>query len=112
MKKKQPTVVRSSSEAEYRALASTAAELTWISFIFRDIGLYLHEPPTLFCNNISALYMTINPMFHACTKHIDIDYHFVREKVALGFLITKFVSSEDQVANIFTKALPRRQFDV
>ena len=110
--KKQPTIARSSSEAEYCALPSTAAELTWISFIFRDIGLYLHEPPTLFCDNISALYMTINPMFHARTKHIEIYYHFVREKVALGSLITKFVSSKDQVADTFTKALPRREFDV
>ena len=105
--KKQPTVARSSSEAEYAALASTAAELTWISFIFRDIGLYLQEPPTLFCDNIPALYMTINLMFHTCTKHIEIDYHFVREKFALGSLITKFVSSKDQVADIIHKSLTK-----
>lgn len=71
-------------EAEYRALASAAAEITWLSFILRDNGLYLRQPPTLFCDNISALHMTVNLVFKARTKHIEIDYHFVREKVALG----------------------------
>uniref|UniRef100_A0A2N9EXT0 Uncharacterized protein n=1 Tax=Fagus sylvatica TaxID=28930 RepID=A0A2N9EXT0_FAGSY len=59
--KKQPTVSRSSTEAEYRAMASTAAELTWLSFILRDIGIYQAQPPTLFCDNLSALHMSVNP---------------------------------------------------
>lgn len=75
-------------EAEYRALASAAAEITWLSFTLRDNGLYLRQPPTLFCDNVSALHMTVNPVFNARTKHIEIDYHFVREKVALGSLVT------------------------
>lgn len=75
--KKQPTVARSSAEAEYRALASTTAEMIWITYILRDIGLFLHQPPILLCDNLSALYMTINPVFHARTKHVEIDYHFV-----------------------------------
>ncbi|OMO78632.1 Integrase, catalytic core [Corchorus capsularis] len=105
--KKQPTVARSSTEAEYRALASAAAEITWLSFVLRDIGVYLKKPPVLFSDNISALHMTINPVFHARTKHIEIDYHFVREKVSAGSLVTQFVSSSNQVADVFTKALPR-----
>ncbi|KAL5701150.1 hypothetical protein ACHQM5_026519 [Ranunculus cassubicifolius] len=82
--KKQPTVARSSTEAEYRAMASTAAELTWLTYLLRDIGMYLDDPPTLYCDNISALHLTINPVFHARTKHIELDYHFVREKVAMA----------------------------
>lgn len=109
--KKQPTVSRSSAEAEYRALASTTAELTKVSFILRDIGIYQNRPQILFCDNISALHMTVNPVFHSRTKHIDIDYHFVREKVALGTLTTKFVPSSQQVADIFTKPLARSHFD-
>ena len=109
--KKQPTVSRSSTEAEYRAMASTAAELTWVSFILRDIGLYQAQPPTLFCDNLSALHMSINPILHARTKHIAIDYHFVREKVALGTLITRFVPSSSQLADLFTKPLSRVTFD-
>ena len=77
--KKQPTLARSSSEAEYRALASTSAiaKLTWIAYILRDIGFLVHPATTLFCNTIPALHMTINHVFHARKKHIEIDYHFV-----------------------------------
>jgi hypothetical protein len=68
--KKQLTISRSSAEAEYRAMASAATKLTWISYLLRDIGLTLHHPPTLFCDNNSVLHMTVNPVFHAHTKHI------------------------------------------
>jgi hypothetical protein len=68
--KKQPTVSHSSAEVKYRALASTAAELTWITYLLSDIGLPSHHLPTLFCDNNSALHMTVNPIFHARTKHI------------------------------------------
>ena len=78
--KKQPTVARSSTEAEYHAMASAAAELTWLSFILRDIGVSLIEPPHLFCDNLSALHLTVNLVFHSRTKHIQLDFHFVREK--------------------------------
>lgn len=91
-------------------MASTTAEITWLTFLLRDIGISLSHPPQLFCDNLSALYMTVNPLFHARTKHIEIDYHFVREKVAMGNLVTRFVSSSQQIADIFTKPLPRSVF--
>lgn len=108
--RKQPTVARSSAEAEYRSLASAAAELTWLTYILRDVGVSLYTPPVLYCDNLSALYMTVNPILHARTKHIELDYHFVREKVAKGALITKFVCSFDQIADIFTKGLSNSHF--
>ncbi|GKV27558.1 hypothetical protein SLEP1_g36720 [Rubroshorea leprosula] len=108
--KKQPTIARSSAEAEYRALASTTAEIVWITYLFRDIGISLPHPPQLFSDNLSALHMSINPVFHAQTKHIELDYHFVREKVALGTLITRYIPSIDQIADILTKPLPRTQY--
>ena len=108
--KKQPTVARSSTEAEYRAMASATAELTWLTYLLCDIGVPLMSPPSLFCDNLSALHLTVNPVFHARTKHIQLDYHFVREKVAQGTLVTTFVPSNNQLADIFTKSLSRQQF--
>ncbi|KAL6313445.1 hypothetical protein AAG906_004408 [Vitis piasezkii] len=87
-------------------------EITWLTFLLRDIGIQLREPPQLLCDNLSALHMTVNPVFHARSKHIELDYHFVREKVASGVLITRFLPSSLQVADIFTKALPKTSFQV
>ncbi|XP_042939352.1 uncharacterized mitochondrial protein AtMg00810-like [Carya illinoinensis] len=105
--KKQNTVSRSSSEAEYRAMASTTAELTCISFLLRDLGVTLPSAPILFCDNLSALHMTANLVFHARSKHIEIDYHFVPERVALGLLHTRHIPASSQLADIFTKPLGR-----
>ncbi|GKU90849.1 hypothetical protein SLEP1_g4793 [Rubroshorea leprosula] len=93
--KKQSTIARSTAEAEYRVLATTTAELVWITYLLRDIGISLLNPPQVFSDNISALHMSINPVFHARTKHIELDYHFVREKEALGSLVTRYVPSMD-----------------
>ena len=93
-------------------MASITAELTWLSFLLRDIGVPLLTPPTLFCDNMSALHMSINPVFHARTKHVELDYHFVHEKVSLGSLITQCVSTKAQLANILTKPLPKLDFNL
>jgi hypothetical protein len=109
--KKQPTVSRSSSEAEYRAMAQTTAELTWLTFLLRDLHVPLSSAPTLFCDNLSSLFMTVNPVFHARSKHIEMDYHYVRERVALGLLVTCHVSTRCQIADIFTKAQTHEALD-
>jgi hypothetical protein len=103
-------VARSSAEAEYHSMASATAKLTWLSFLLCNIGLPLPMPPVLLCDNLNALHMTVNPIFHGRTKHIEIDYHFVREHVTLGALETWFVSSNHQLVNIFTKLLPKLSF--
>ncbi|KAJ0474222.1 putative RNA-directed DNA polymerase [Helianthus annuus] len=110
--KKQPTVSRSSCESEYRAMANTAAELVWITHLLRELHALPPDRPTLLCDNKSALFMTQNPVSHKRAKHIDLDYHFIRELVNSGKLYTKFVPTNLQVADIFTKSLPRAQFDV
>ncbi|RVW99460.1 Retrovirus-related Pol polyprotein from transposon RE2 [Vitis vinifera] len=109
---RQPSFSRSSAEAEYQSLASSAAEITWLTFLLRDIGIQLHEPPQLLCDNLSAFHMTVNLVFHARSKHIELDYHFVLEKVTSGVLITHFLPSSLQVVDIFTKALPKTSFQV
>jgi hypothetical protein len=103
--KKQLTVSRSSTEAEYRALASASAELCWLRTLVKDLGLYLYDPPILWCDNVSALAIASNPVFHARTKHIEVDFHFIRERVLRKDLQVKFVSTVDQLADIFTKGL-------
>jgi hypothetical protein len=108
--KKQPTVSRSSTEAEYKALANASAELQWIQYLLHELGVYLSSPPILFCDNIGATNLSSNLVLHARTKHIEIDYHFVRERVALQTLTVKFLSSKDQLADILTKPLVSSRF--
>uniref|UniRef100_A0A2N9H7M7 Reverse transcriptase Ty1/copia-type domain-containing protein n=1 Tax=Fagus sylvatica TaxID=28930 RepID=A0A2N9H7M7_FAGSY len=108
--KKQLTVSRSSTEAEYRALASASAEVCWLRTLVKDLGLYLYDPPVLWCDNVSALAITSNPVFHARTKHIEVDFHFIRERVLRKDLQVKFVSTVDQLADIFTKGLSSHRF--
>ena len=101
--KKQPTVSRSSTEAEYKALANGAAEAIWVESLLKELGVMQQRTPVLWCDNLGATYLTANPVFHARTKHIEIDFHFVRERVAAGVLQVKFISSDDQLADVFTK---------
>ena len=79
--KMQNTVLRSSSEAEYRALASTTCELQWLLYLLEDLHAEHTQPVLLFCDNQSASQIALNPVFHERMKHIEIDYHVVREKV-------------------------------
>ncbi|XP_015160537.1 uncharacterized mitochondrial protein AtMg00810-like [Solanum tuberosum] len=91
--KKQHTVSKSSAEAECHALASLAAKITWILHLLQHLEVSLSTPPVLYSDNISALHLTSNPILHARTKHIELDYHFVREKVAAGAMVPKYVPS-------------------
>lgn len=92
-------------------MANTAAELIWISHLLCDLNALPSSRPTLLCDNLSAIFLSQNPVAHRRAKHIDIDYHFVRELVLSGKLHTKFVPTKLQVADIFTKPLPRPLFE-
>ncbi|XP_019174280.1 PREDICTED: uncharacterized protein LOC109169846 [Ipomoea nil] len=110
LSRKQRTVARSSTEAEYKALADVAAEVTWVVSLLRELGLHSGQPSTLWCDNLGATYLCANPVFHARTKHVEIDYHFVRDKVASGDFVVNFVSTKDQLADILTKPLSGPRF--
>jgi hypothetical protein len=77
--RKQAIVSRSSTEAEYKALANATTEVTWVQSVLAELGINLPRSPCLWCDNLGATYMTTNPRFHGRTKHIEIDFHFARE---------------------------------
>jgi histone deacetylase 1/2 len=109
--RKQATVSRSSTEAEYKSLANTTAEIIWVESLLKELGVQRNQTSCLWCDNMGATYLSANPIFHARMKHIEIDFHFVRERVASKQLEIRFIPSKDQVADGFTKALPTRQFE-
>jgi histone deacetylase 1/2 len=110
--RKQATVSRSSTEAEYKALANATAEIMWIQILLLEIGVQEPRTAKLWCDNMGAKYLSANPVFHARTKHIEVDYHFVRERVAKRLLDIEYVSTRDQVADGFTKPLTVRQLEI
>ncbi|RVW28752.1 Retrovirus-related Pol polyprotein from transposon RE1 [Vitis vinifera] len=103
--KKQDVVARSSAEAEYRAMALATCELIWLKHLLRELRFGKDEQMKLICDNQAALHIASNPVFHERTKHIEVDCHFIREKIASGCVATSFVNSNDQLADIFTKSL-------
>ena len=110
--KKQNSVAQSTAEAEYVAAAGAANQAIWLSKILEDMGAKQQLPVVIYCDNKSAIAMAKNPVFHSRTKHIAIKYHYLREVEAKGDIELKFCRSEEQVADIFTKALPRDKFQM
>nr|XP_025883812.1 uncharacterized protein LOC112940244 [Solanum lycopersicum] len=109
--KKQETVSRSSAEAEFRRMAACTAELTWLTGPFKELGVHIQQPIDLKCDSKAAIQIAANPIFHERTKHIDIDCHFVRERVSQGIIRTDHVSTTEQLADILTKGSGRVQHE-
>ncbi|GAV60753.1 hypothetical protein CFOL_v3_04282 [Cephalotus follicularis] len=103
--KKQSVVARSSAESEYRAMAHTTCELMWVRQLLTEIGFTEASPMQLWCDNQAAIHISSNPVFHERTKHIEVDCHFVREKIQQGLISTCHVKTREQLADIFTKSL-------
>ena len=108
--KRQKTVSLSSTEAEYRAMTGTCCELTWLWYLFKDLDLLLHEPASLFCDNKAAIHIAANPIFHERTRHIEMDCHYIRDKILNGSVVIRYVNLAHQLANIFTKPLGKDIF--
>ena len=109
--KKQSGIARSSTEAEYRAVANTSSEVIWICSLLAELGVRLLQVPVIYCDNVGATYLCANPVFHSRMKHIALDYHFIRNQVQSGALRVVHVSTHDQLADPLTKPLSRAAFN-
>ncbi|GKE55098.1 ribonuclease H-like domain-containing protein [Tanacetum coccineum] len=108
---RQHTISRSSVEAEYRGVANVVAETAWIHNLLRELHSPLLTATVVYCDNVSAVYMSANPVQHQRTKHIEIDIHFVRDMVKAGHVRVLHVPSRFQYGDIFTKGLPSALFE-
>ena len=98
--KKQGTVSRSSSEAEYRSLAHLVCEMQWLSELIKELGVQIPMPMEVYYDNKSAIYIAENPVFHERTKHIEIDCHVTRERIKSGMIMLKHIGTNDQPADV------------
>ena len=103
-------VSRSSAEAEFRAMAQGLCELLWIQIILSDLGLGPEDSMNLYCDNKAAISIAHNPVQHDRTKHVEIDRHFIKEKLNSGIICTPFVKSGEQLADALTKSLASKPF--
>jgi hypothetical protein len=105
--KKQPTIALSSMEAEYMAESLATRHAIWLRTLFTELGLPYSEPTNLKVDNQAAIDYSKNSGHHSRSKHIDIQHHFVREKIISNEITVQYCASEDNLADIFTKALPK-----
>ncbi|CAB79159.1 LTR retrotransposon like protein [Arabidopsis thaliana] len=107
--KKQPTISRSSAEAEYRAMAFLTQELMWLKRVLYDLGVSHVQAMRIFSDSKSAIALSVNPVQHERTKHVEVDCHFIRDAILDGIIATSFVPSHKQLADILTKALGEKE---
>jgi hypothetical protein len=105
--KRQPVVSRSSAEVEYRIVTNDVAEASWLHQLLQELHNPLQHVTLVYCDNVSVVYLSTNPVQHQRTKHVEIDLHFVYERVAAGDIHVLSVPTTLQFAGIFTKGCRR-----
>lgn len=88
------------------------AEIVWVTNLFQELGIKLLGPASVHCDSKAAIQIAANPVFHERTKHIEIDCHFIREKIQAGLIKTNYIHTKDQQADLLTKALGRSQHEL
>ena len=105
-------MARSSAEVEFRSMALGLCELLWLRIVLDDLKIKIQGTIDIFCDNQSTINIAHNPVQHDRTKHIEIDRHFIKEKLDGGLIRIPYVLSENQVADVLTKGLAPRRFEV
>ena len=108
--RKQKMVATSSCEAEYTAAFEAAKEFIWLRSLLTSIGFHQNSPSTILCDNNAAINLSEDLSLHQRVKHIDIKYHFLREHVNMGEITLKYINTNDNLTDIFTKAIEHRHF--
>ena len=103
--KKQSVVSWSSAESEYQAMTQSVCEIMWIRQLLMEVSIEISVPTKLWCDNQAAMHIASNLVFHEQTKHIEIDCHFVREKIQVGLISTRYMRTREQLRDIFIKPL-------
>ncbi|MCO5558645.1 hypothetical protein L7F22_012231 [Adiantum nelumboides] len=111
LSKKQPVMPISSCEVEYKIAFTAMVECVWLRWLLPYIGVGQETATTIYTDNQSALAVARNLVFHACTKHIEMHYHYVKERLSIGEISLAYVSTRDNLADLFTKALSREMFE-
>jgi hypothetical protein len=107
--KRQPTIALSTTEAEYMASTQATKEAIWMTKLMKELGYMKEKAMMIQCDNQGAISLTKNPTQHARTKHIDVQHHFVRERVENGEVTFEYCSTEYMVADVLTKTLPKER---
>ena len=103
-------VARSGAEAEFRSLAQDICQAIWLKRVLEELEISLSNPIKIYCNNKAAISIAHNPVLHDRTKHIEVDKHFIKEKVESGIICLPYIPTTQQVADILTKGLGTKQF--
>ena len=111
LSKKQNCISQSTAEAEYVAAANNCNQIVWMKQMLKDIGIKFEAHIILHCDNTSTVSLSKNPVLHSKTKHIEIKYHVVREKVEKKEIRLEYISTKEQIVDIFTKPLPKDTFE-
>ncbi|KAI0519810.1 hypothetical protein KFK09_007271 [Dendrobium nobile] len=94
-------MAKSSTEAEYKFLSAATSDVLWLCRLVDELQITQQSPTTIYCDNTSAIALANNPVFHARTKHIEIDYHFIRQHINSGSITIEHISSIDQIADVY-----------
>jgi hypothetical protein len=111
LSKKQSSISLSTTEEEYIATTTCCTQILWMKQTLQDIQVRYDEPILILCDNTSAINISKNPVMHSKTKHIPIKFHFLREQVTENNIKLEYIGTKEQIADIFTKPLPRETFE-